>query len=96
MEKFKDDYIVSDIIATEKKECSMIDWVAKLPMHRFDRRHFEEKDVANSPIRQALMQIGRSKRAAAADDDELECGGDDDEDDAEQEVKRSRVEKDNL
>ena len=58
VEKFKEDFIFSDIIETEKKEKSMLSWMGEvLPMHTFTPRHFESDDKEHSAVRNASFKI---------------------------------------
>jgi len=58
VEKFKEDFIFSDIIETEKKERSMMSWMGEvLPMHTFTPRHFESDDKEHSAVRNASQKI---------------------------------------
>jgi len=58
VEKFKEDFIFSDIIETEKKEKSMMSWMGEvLPMHTFTPRHFESDDKEHSAVRNASQKI---------------------------------------
>jgi len=58
VEKFKEDYIFSDIIDTEIKEKSMFTWMAEvLPLHTFTPRHFESDEKDSSSLRKASLQV---------------------------------------
>eukprot|EP00092_Neocalanus_flemingeri_P032152 GFUD01034944.1.p1 GENE.GFUD01034944.1~~GFUD01034944.1.p1 ORF type:complete len:415 (-),score=107.52 GFUD01034944.1:44-1288(-) len=58
VEKFKEDFIFSDIIDTEVKEKSMLTWMGQvLPMHTFTPRHFESEVKESSPIRSAILKV---------------------------------------
>jgi len=69
VESFKQDFVFSDIVQTEKDAKSMFEWMSVLPMHKFLPRHFEE-DGHQSPLQQAEGMVRRDtnqKAAAAAD-----------------------------
>ena len=57
VERFKDEYIFSDIMETEIAEKSMMSWLAEcLPLHTWEPRHFESEDKEKSPLRNAFMK----------------------------------------
>ena len=72
VEKFKQDFVFSDIVQTEISSRSMFEWMAVLPMHKFAPRHFEE-DGTRSPLEQAASALGRDSKER-----EEEGDGDDD------------------
>merc|ERR1712059_77212 len=58
VERFKEDFIFSDIVNTEVAEKSMMEWVGKvLPIHTFTPRHFESDDQEPQPLGKAMRQI---------------------------------------
>lgn len=79
--RFKRDLIFGDIIATEKKDRSMLVWLRCLAKHKFEARHFEERHDSSvgNPIRtdqdQGLQVEGAGRAAAkdARDDDQGAC-----------------------
>jgi len=78
VEKFKEDFIFSDIIETEKKEKSMMTWMGEvLPMHTFTPRHFESEDKEHSAVRNASFKImydNRDKSKKETDDEAKVAG----------------------
>ena len=57
VEKFKEEFIFADIMETEKKEKSMMSWLAEaLPLHTFTPRHFESDGQDCSPLRAAMLK----------------------------------------
>ena len=73
VEKFKEDFIFSDIMRTEVEEKSMLSWMGEvLPMHTFTPRHFENEDKERQPLKTALIGIARdtaAKRIVAEEDE---------------------------
>merc|ERR1719383_878453 len=65
IERFKEDFVFSDIIKTEKEEKSMFEWMSVLTMHKFMPRHFEE-DGHKSPIHQAMLKLGKDTQEKVA------------------------------
>merc|ERR1719383_394620 len=65
VESFKQDFVFSDIMATEKEEKSMFEWMSVLPMHKFLPRHFEE-DGHRSPLQLAEGMLVRDTKQKAA------------------------------
>jgi len=58
VEKFKEDFIFSDIIETEKRDKSMLSWMGEvLPLHTFTPRHFESDGKEHSPMRNAHVKL---------------------------------------
>jgi len=67
VEKFKEDFIFSDIMDTEVKEKSMLTWMGEvLPMHTFTPRHFESDVKEPSAIRNASLKVGYEKKREEA------------------------------
>jgi len=63
VEKFKEDFIFSDIIETEGKEKSMMTWMGDvLPMHTFTPRHFESDVHEPAPLRAASLKAARERK----------------------------------
>ena len=57
VEKFKEDFIFSDIMETEAAERSMMSWLGEcLPLHTFVPRHFESEDREPSVLRNAHLK----------------------------------------
>ena len=57
VERFKEEYIFSDIMETEIAEKSMMSWLAEcLPLHTWEPRHFESEDKETSLLRNAFMK----------------------------------------
>lgn len=57
VEKFKEDFIFSDIMETEAAERSMMGWLGEcLPLHTFVPRHFESDDREPSVLRNAHLK----------------------------------------
>jgi len=51
VEAFKQDYIFPEMIAGEKEEKSMFEWLKNLPIHQFTQRHFEaDESNTSSPL----------------------------------------------
>ena len=60
VEKFKDEFIFSDIMETEMEEKSMISWLAdSLPLHTWTPRHFESEDKEPSQMRKAFLKANK-------------------------------------
>ena len=74
MEKFKEDFIFSDIMRTEAEEKSMLSWMGEvLPMHTFTPRHFENEDKERQPLKTAQIGIARDtagKKIVAQEEEE--------------------------
>lgn len=65
VEKFKEDFIFSDIIETEIESKSMLKWMGEvLPLHTFTPRHFESDDKEHSLLRNASLKIGYENKKA--------------------------------
>jgi len=63
VEKFKEEFIFSDIIETEVKEKSMLNWMGEvLPIHTFTPRHFESDIKEPSPMRNAFLKVGQDNK----------------------------------
>ena len=60
METFKQDIVFADIFQTEMETKSMFEWMAVLPMHKFEPRHFEE-DGPRSPLAIAKANVEREQ-----------------------------------
>ena len=73
MEKFKEDFIFSDIMRTEAEEKSMLSWMGEvLPMHTFTPRHFENEDKERQPLKSAKISVARDtavKRIVAEEEE---------------------------
>ena len=60
VEKFKEEFIFSDIMETEMEEKSMISWLAdSLPLHTWTPRHFESEDKEPSQMRKAFLKANK-------------------------------------
>ena len=71
MEKFKEDFIFSDIMETEAAERSMMSWLGEcLPLHTFVPRHFESEDREPSVLRNAHLKATKyaNQRQEAAEE----------------------------
>jgi len=77
VEKFKEEFIFSDIMETEIAEKSMMSWMAEsLPLHTFVGRHFESEEKEQSPMRKALLYATKYANNANKNDsngDEESC-----------------------
>ena len=60
VEKFKDEMIFADIIDEELKEKSMFEWMANLPIHTFEPRHFESSERTREPLGAALRKVEKN------------------------------------
>ena len=76
MESFKQDIVFADIFQTEIDTKSMFEWMAVLPMHKFEPRHFEE-DGQRSPLAMAKAKVdwelgkkGKDLEGDEAEDDD--------------------------
>lgn len=68
VEKFKEDFIFSDITNTEVNEKSMMEFVGQvLPMHTFTPRHFESGESVNSKMGAAQRMLGRKDKEDSSD-----------------------------
>jgi len=62
VERFKEEFIFSDIMKTEAEEKSMMNWLGQaLPIHTFTPRHFESEEQERQPLGKALRMVGRGK-----------------------------------
>ena len=71
VEKFKEDFIFSDIMETEAAERSMMGWLGEcLPLHTFVPRHFESEDREPSVLRNAHLKATKyaNQRQEAAEE----------------------------
>ena len=60
VEKFKEDFIFSDIMETEVEEKSMMSWLGEaLPLHTWTPRHFESEERETSPLRNASLKANK-------------------------------------
>eukprot|EP00095_Tigriopus_kingsejongensis_P011718 maker-scaffold916_size81488-snap-gene-0.6 protein:Tk11718 transcript:maker-scaffold916_size81488-snap-gene-0.6-mRNA-1 annotation:"unnamed protein product" len=69
LESFKRDIIFEDIILSEKKEKSMLEWMKNLPIHTFTPRHFESMTPEQSPLAKAYRNISRDKKNADGEEE---------------------------
>jgi len=68
VERFKEDFIFSDIMDTEVKEKSMLAWMGQvLPMHTFTPRHFESEKRETSAIRNASLKVATESKRVEGD-----------------------------
>jgi len=68
VDKFKEEFIYSDIIETELKEKSMLDWMANvLPLHTFTPRHFESDEKEHSLMRNAHLKVAHENKKIKLD-----------------------------
>ena len=57
VERFKEDFVFSDIMETEVAEKSMMSWLGEaLPLHTWVPRHFESDEKEPSPLRNAFLK----------------------------------------
>jgi hypothetical protein len=69
VEKFKDEFIFSDIVRTEVEEKSMMAWLGQvLPMHTFTPRHFESDVGEPQPLAKAGRMVASMQKKAAAEE----------------------------
>ena len=62
VERFKEEFIFSDIMKTEAEEKSMMNWLGQaLPIHTFTPRHFESEEQERQPLGKALRMVGRGQ-----------------------------------
>ena len=71
VEAFKQDIVFADIFQTEIETKSMFEWMAVLPMHKFEPRHFEE-DGRQSPLAIAKANVEREQGKNGVKVDEYE------------------------
>jgi len=65
VEKFKEEFIFSEIISTELREKSMLLWLSQaLPIHTFTPRHFESEQGESQPLGKALRVIREAEAAS--------------------------------
>ena len=62
VDRFKEDLIFSDIVRTEITTRSMFEWMAVLPQHKFEPRHFESDSAPRSPLSKALRSLGKASK----------------------------------
>ncbi|XP_040579191.1 pseudouridylate synthase 1 homolog isoform X2 [Lepeophtheirus salmonis] len=62
VEKFKEDFIFSEIVDTEREEKSMITWMGNLLLHKFEPRHFEKDMKQFTPIEKAKALLKYDKK----------------------------------
>ena len=75
VERFKEEFIFSEIIKTEVEEKSMLNWLGQaLPMHTFTPRHFESEEQERQPLGKALRMVGRGPEDGAGGEVEEEGG----------------------
>lgn len=68
VQKFKDEFIFSDIVQTEVEEKSMIAWLGQvLPMHTFTPRHFESDGGEPQPLAKACRMLMADSTQKEAD-----------------------------
>lgn len=63
VERFKQDYVIGDIVREEKQEQSMLKWMECLPIHTFEPRHFESSASEKGPLKKAEMLLGKKAEA---------------------------------
>merc|ERR1712226_79294 len=69
VEKFKEEFIFSDMMRTEAEEKGMLLWMAQvLPMHTFTPRHFEKDDAQTHPLKTAQINIQRDSAKKQLED----------------------------
>jgi tRNA pseudouridine38-40 synthase len=72
VDRFKEDFIFSDIVRTEVTTRSMFEWMAVLPQHKFEPRHFESDSAPRSPLAKALRNLGKAATAEEEEEEEEE------------------------
>lgn len=70
VETFKEEMIFSDIIDVELKEKSMFEWMANLPIHTFEPRHFESSERKREPLGAAMRKMAANDNKNVSNDNE--------------------------
>jgi len=68
VDRFKEDYVFSDIVETEISTKSMFEWMTVLPMHTFKPRHFESDGAERGALEKAAAKVRRQSGEEVVED----------------------------
>ncbi len=69
--------VFSDVVFTEKSDRSMLEWMSTLPLHTFERHHFESSERDSSPLKAAIRRVtARENQQEGEEQEDVNDDGD--------------------